>query len=118
MLKIAIILLAAPDTAEGTGRMANALTTAQEFQEAGDDVRLMFDGAGVTWVPRLTDADEKYSRLFEKVRPVVSGACLYCSRAYGVKDAVEASGVPFVSDFNDHPSLRTLVVDGFQVLTF
>jgi len=39
--------------------MANALTTALEFQEAGDEVQLMFDGAGVTWIPRLTDAEEK-----------------------------------------------------------
>ena len=118
MLKIAIILLAGQDTPEGAGRMANALTTTQEFQEAADDVRLMFDGAGVTWVPRLTDADEKYSRLFETVRPVMSGACLYCSRAYGVKDVIEQSGVPFVSDFKDHPSLRALIADGFQVITF
>jgi len=118
MLKIAIILLATQDTPEGTGRLANALTTTQEFQEAGDDVRLMFDGAGVTWVPRLTDPDEKYFRLFETVRPVVAGACLYCSRAYGAKDAIEQSGVPFVSDFKDHPSVRALVADGFQVITF
>ncbi len=55
--------------------MANALTTALEFHEAGDEVQLMFDGAGVTWIPRLRDAEEKYSRLFERVRPVVAGAC-------------------------------------------
>lgn len=68
--------------------------------------------------PGLTDADEKYFRLFEAVRPVVSGAFLYCSRAYGVKDAIEQSGVAFAADFKDHPSLRALVADGFQVITF
>jgi len=52
------------------------------------------------------------------VRPVMKGACLYCSRAYGVKDVIEQSGVPFVSDFKDHPSLRALIADGFQVITF
>ena len=80
MPKIAIILLAAQDTPEGTERMANALTTTLEFHEAGDAVRLVFDGAGVTWIPRLTDPAEKYSRLFENVRPAVTGACLYCAR--------------------------------------
>ena len=103
MLKIAIILLAAQDTPEGAGRMANALTTAQEFQEAGDDVRLTFDGAAVTWVPRLTDPDEKYFRLFETVRPVVSGACLYRSRAYGLKDAIEQSRGPVRLRFQGSP---------------
>jgi hypothetical protein len=118
MNKIAIILLAAADTPEGTGRMANALTTAKEFHDAGDEVALIFDGAGVTWIPALADSEHKYRRLFEDVGSVVRGACLYCSRAYGVKDAVESSGVPFLDDFRDHPSLRSLVNDGFEVITF
>lgn len=118
MPKIAIILLAAQDTPEGTGRMANALATTLEFHEAGDAVRLVFDGAGVTWVPRLTDPDEKYSRLFESVRPAVTGACLYCARAYGVKGAIDEAGVSLVSEFKDHPSVRGLIADGFQVITF
>ncbi len=49
---------------------------------------------------------------------MVAGACLYCARAYGVKDAVEEADVPFVSDFKDHPSVRGLVTGGFQVITF
>lgn len=118
MPKIAIVLLAAADTPEATGRMANALTTTREFHEAGDDVTLIFDGAGTTWIPVLADPEQKYHRLLEAVRPAIGGACLYCSRAYGVKDAVEAVGVPFLSDFHDHPSLRHLAVAGYQVITF
>jgi hypothetical protein len=118
MPKVAIILLAAADTPEGTGRMANALTTAKEFHDAGDEVALIFDGAGVTWIPPLTDPEHKYNKLYAGVRDAVRGACLYCSRAYGVKDEVEAAGVPFLDDFRDHPSLRSLVGDGYQVITF
>ena len=118
MTKIAIILLAAADTPEGTGRMANALTIVKEFHDAGDEVALIFDGAGVTWIPALADAEQKYHGMFEGVRDAVRGACLYCSRAYGVKDAVEAAGVPFLGDFRDHPSIRSLVNDGYQVITF
>ncbi len=40
MLRTAIILLAGQDTPEGSGRTAKALTATQEFQEAGDKVRL------------------------------------------------------------------------------
>ncbi len=118
MLKVAIILLAANDTPEATGRMANALTTTKEFQDAGDDVGLIFDGAGVTWIPTLGDEGHKYHRLLEQTRDSVRGACLYCSRAYGVKDQVEEFGVPFLEDFRDHPSLRELVADGYQIITF
>jgi len=111
------MLLAATGTPEGTGRMANALTTAKEFHEAGDEVQLIFDGAGTTWIPVLADTEHKYHRLLEGLRDV-SGACLYCARAYGVKDAVEEADIPFLDDFKDHPSLRALVTDGFQVVTF
>jgi hypothetical protein len=43
---------------------------------------------------------------------------VYCSRAYGVKDAVEAAGIPFLDEFRGHPSLRSLVASGHQVITF
>ena len=84
MLKLAIVLLAATDTPEATGRMANALTTTTEFLNAKDEVRLIFDGAGTTWIAVLADPGHKYNRLFDGVRDAVLGACLYCSRAYGV----------------------------------
>jgi hypothetical protein len=116
--KAAILLLAATDTPESTGRMANALTTTNEFHDAGDEVKLIFDGAGVTWIPVLADPQHKYHRLFEEVREVPAGACLYCSRAYGVKDGVEAAGIRFLDEFRDHPSLRALVAEGFHVITF
>jgi len=117
MPKLAVMLLAATETPEGTGRMANALTSAKEFHDAGDEVKLIFDGAATTWIPLLADSEHKYNRLFEGLRDV-SGACLYCSRAYGVKDAVADAGVSFADDFKDHPSLRALVTDGYQVITF
>jgi Pyridine nucleotide-disulphide oxidoreductase, dimerisation domain len=31
----------------------NALTTAKEFKEAGDEAIVIFDGAGTKWVPEL-----------------------------------------------------------------
>lgn len=118
MAKAAIVLLADSETPEGTGRMANALTTAREFAEAGDDVRVIFDGAGVKWVPVLLDEDHKYHRLFESVREHVVGACAYCARAYGVKDVIEESDIPLTAEYRDHPSIRTLIVEGYEVVTF
>lgn len=117
-MKTAIILFADTDTPEGMGRMANALTTAKEFKEAGDEVRVVFDGAGVKWVPALADPDHKYHRALEDIRDVVAGACAYCSRAFAVKDEVENSDVPLMDEYSGHPSVRTLMADGFQVVTF
>lgn len=117
-MQTAIILFADTDTPEGLGRAVNALTTAKEFKEAGDEVRVVFDGAGVKWVPALADPEHKYHRAFDDVRDVVSGACDYCSRAYGVKEEVESTDVSLMSEYSGHPSVRTLMADGFQVLTF
>lgn len=118
MAKVAIVLLAGTDTPGDTGRMVNALTTAREMGEAGDDVTVVFDGAGTRWIAELAGTDHKYSRLFEETRSAVAGACAYCSRAYGVRDEVEAAGVPLLREYADHPSLRRLIADGYQVITF
>ena len=118
MAKAASIVLADTDRAEGLGRVVNALTTAKEFKEAGDDAVVIFDGAGTKWVAELSREDHKYHGLFEDVRDVVGGACAYCSGAYGVKEQVEQAGVRLLDDFEGHPSLRTLIGDGYAVVTF
>jgi len=46
MPNAAVVPLADTTTAEGMGRMGNALTTAKEVTEAGDEARIIFDGAG------------------------------------------------------------------------
>ncbi len=78
---------------------------------------MIFDGAGTKWAAALS-GEHKYAGLLESVRDKVEGACEYCSGAYGVKDEVEAAGITLLSDFDGHPSLRGLIVDGYTVLTF
>jgi hypothetical protein len=117
MSKIAVMLLADTDTHEAMGRMANALTLAKEGKEAGDDVRLVLDGAGTKWAAELSKDDHKYHRLFEDVRDE-AGACVYCARAYGVKDAVAAAGIEMLDEYKGHPSVRQLISDGYEVVSF
>jgi hypothetical protein len=38
--------------------------------------------------------------------------------AYGVKERIEASGLPLTDQFKGHPSIKQLADAGFQVLTF
>jgi hypothetical protein len=114
----AVVLLADTETSEGMGRMTNALTTAREFREAGDEAKVIFDGAGTKWILELQNPDHKYHRLFEAVKDDIVGACAYCSRAYGVKDSVQAAGVPLLDEYDGHPSLHRFASQGYQVLTF
>jgi predicted peroxiredoxin len=118
MPKVGIVLLAGTDTPGDAGRMVNAFITAREAAEAGDEVTVVLDGAGTRWIAELAGTEHKYSRLFDDVKPRIAGACAYCSRAYGVKEQVEAAGIPLLRDYADHPSLRTLIADGYEVIPF
>ena len=115
--KIAIVLLADVTTPEGMGRMANALVTALECLTAGDAVKLVFDGAGTKWIGQLARPEHKYHELFESVRGSIAGVCRYCADAYKVPDEVTAAGLPLTDEFQGHPSLRSLVAGGYQVIT-
>jgi hypothetical protein len=118
MPKAAAVVFADTDRPEGLGRVVNAMTTVKEFKEAGDEATLIFDGAGTKWVGELSDEGHKYNQLYQEVRDVLAGACSYCASAYGVREQVEQSGVELLDEYSGHPSLRQLVQDGYQVLTF
>ncbi len=115
---VAIIVLADTESHADMGRVVNALETAKEFQEAGDTAVLIFDGAGTKWIGELANPDHRLHRSFESVRGAVSGACRFCAAAFGATDGARASGIPLLSEFEDHPSMRKLIVQGYHVITF
>lgn len=118
MTKVAILILADDETHGDMGRVTNALVTAQEFQEAGDEVRVIFDGAGTKWVPTLEDPDHQLHALYAAVEESVAGACAYCADAFEVQRDLEESAASLLKDNQGHPSVRDLVQDGYQVITF
>jgi hypothetical protein len=111
-------VLADTETHGDLARTVNALMMAKELVEAGDDVELIFDGAGTQWPGILADPDHKSHRLFEQVHGVISGACAFCSRAFDAEEGVRRAEVPFLEEYKGHPSIRRLIQDGRKVLTF
>lgn len=118
MAKAALIILADTDTHEALGRVANALITAKELKEEGDEVAVLFDGAGTKWVGELANPEHRAHGLFESVRDTVAGACSYCASAFGAREQVEASGVALLDEYAQHPSIRRFIAEGYQVVTF
>jgi hypothetical protein len=118
MEKIAVVILADIETHGDMGRVANALELAKEAKELGDELQIIFDGAGTRWVPQLHKGDSKLAPLYKAVADKVSGACEHCSGAFGVLEEVRATGVPLLAEYDKHPSLRKLIAAGFTVLTF
>ena len=118
MTSVAIVVLAGTEQHSDLARVLNALELTRECQVAGDTVELIFDGAGVSWIPLLADPEHKLHKVFTSVRESIAGACEFCAGAFDVKNEVRAADIPFLSEFEGHPSLRNRIVDGFQVITF
>ena len=118
MNKVAIIILAEKGSHEAMGRVANALEFAKEMKDHDDDVRIIFDGAGVTFIPELANEESKMNPLFKAVEDKIVGACKYCSKAFGVINEVRKTDVDLIAEYDDHPSLRKQVNEGYQIATF
>jgi hypothetical protein len=117
MTKAAVIILAGTEGHENVGRLVNGLETAREFVEAGDDVEVIFDGAGTQWIEQLEEPDNDYHDLYASVKDDV-GVCDYCTGAFGAEEAAHDAALVRFVDNDGHPSVRSLVGDGYEVMTF
>jgi len=118
MTKVAVFVFSDTDTNEGLGRVVNAMMTAKEFKKAGDETRLYFDGTGTKWPSILSKKDHIAHELYESVRDIAGGACLFCATAFGAKDSVQKCDVKLVNEFEQHVSVKKLVSENFQIMNF
>ncbi|MDF1548922.1 MAG: DsrE family protein [Bacteroidales bacterium] len=118
MTKIAIVVFSDTDTIEALGKVSNAFMLASEAIEHGDELKIIFEGAGAKWIGELEKEDHKLHGLYKGLKNNITGVCSFCAQAFGVKSQIEKAGVPLISEYKNHPSLRNLVVEGFQIITF
>lgn len=118
MQKVAIVVLAEVGSHEALGRVVNALEMAKELQDHGDEVKIIFDGAGVTWVPELEDESHDVHPLYKAVSGSIYGACRFCSKAFGVFKEVKNSEVELLDEYDEHPSLRNFIANDYSIVTF
>lgn len=118
MAKVVILILSEMEEHQDLGRVVNALQAAAEFKEAGDDVEVIFDGGGTVSAVTLANPEHRLHGLYKAVEDKVAGLCRYCARAFHVYEQAEALGLPFLAEYKQHPSLRSRVAAGYQVITF
>ncbi len=124
-MKLAIAILSDPKSGseESLGRLFNGLALAHDARTKGDDVAVLFAGAGTRWPGELTKLSHPARGLYDGVRDLVRGASCGCAEVFGATKGVEACGVPMLRD-NPLPStpglasLRDLVVQGYTVQVF
>ena len=124
-MKAAIVVLSDPksNTEEALGRVFNALASAYDFQQDGQEVRVLFQGTGTRWIGELTKIDHPAHDLYEAVKDTIAGVSCGCADVFGATEDVVKSGFEFIKDnavpkTTGLPSLRQLTEDGYTVLTF
>lgn len=124
-MKAAILVLSDPnsESEEALGRVFNALAVAYDFKQSGNEVSVLFQGAGTRWIKELGKPDNPVHGLFETVKDTVVGASSGCADVFGAAEEVKLSGFNLVSEnqvpgTSGLPSLQQLVSDGYTVLTF
>lgn len=117
MTKAALVVLAATDSHADLGRVFNALVAAKEFEQAGDEVSLIFDGAGTKWPGVLADSQHTAHQTYQEVSDVVAGACGFCAKAFEAEHSAGEAHVHLLDEFEGHPSFRSLVDRGYAVIT-
>ena len=113
MTKIAIVVFADINTMEAMGKVSNAFILASEAIEAGDELKIIFEGAGTKWIGEMGKTDHMLHQMYLGMKKHITGVCAYCAKAFGVKKA----GISLIDEYKNHPSLRNLFVEGFDVIT-
>ena len=124
-MKAAVIIMYDPksESEESLGRLFNALAAAYDFTNRGDEVTILFQGAGTRWAGELANRDHPAYELFTAVRDKVAGVSCGCADVFGAAEGVAACGLQLISDnpvpnTSGLPSLARLSSEGFDILTF
>lgn len=118
MPKVGIVILADGETPESQGRVVNALMVAREMKDADDDVTIVFDGAGTRAAGAFGNSSHDYNEVFEAVRDKVAGACDYCAGAFKATEDVQEAGIELLDEYKGHPSVKKLIDQGYEVVSF
>ncbi len=124
-MKAAIVVMSDPEANndEALGRVFNALGVAYDFKNHGDEVTLVFLGAGTRWAAQIANADHPLNALYKSVEDKVAGVSATCSDFFGAAGGAEQAGFAMLKDnaapgTAGLPSLRALAADGYQIMIF
>lgn len=124
-MKVNIIILSDPKkgSEEALGRVFNGLAAAYDFKQAGDDVSVVFQGAGTRWIGELNQQEHPAHELYEAVKDHIAGVSCGCADVFGGSEDAVKSGFDLIKN-NPIPgtsglsSLRNQLMEGATVLTF
>ena len=124
-MKAAIIILSDPasNSEEALGRLFNGLAAAYDFKQNGDEITIYFQGSGSRWAKYITDEAHPAHALYKAVEDKVAGVSSGCADVFGATSDVVESGFELIKGnavpgTSGLPSLRALMAEGYQIMTF
>ena len=120
-MKTAIVVLSDPKNGseESLGRVFNALATAYDYKNSGQEVSIIFQGTGTRWPEVLQEENHPAHELFNEVADKIEGVSCACADVFGADtsgyDLIKDNSVPKTTGLS---SFRKLQEDGFNILTF
>ena len=96
----AIVVFSDPKSGgeEALGRLFNALFLTLELKEKGDDVALIFQGAGSRWPAEIAQPAHPANALYHAVQEKVAGVCGGCADVFGATERAEKTGLSLVRE--------------------
>lgn len=116
--KVAVFIY--ESSAGDLSRAFRGLSTAKEFIQAGDDVKVIFDGSGVETIAAIVNSQHPLNGIYEAIRSNVEGACGFCaiSPSHNVKAKLDEVGIKLLTDNNGEASVRKYANAGYTILNF
>lgn len=100
MSKTAIVVFSDPKSGgeEALGRLFNAMFLTLELKDKGQEVALIFQGAGARWPAEVVKPQHPAHALYAAVQDKVAGVCGGCADVFGATEGAKATGLPLVRD--------------------
>lgn len=100
MSKTAIVVFSDPKSGseEALGRLFNAMFLTLALKDKGQDVALIFQGAGARWPAEITNPAHAAHVLYHAVADKVAGVCGGCADVFGATEGVKATGLKLVRE--------------------
>jgi hypothetical protein len=115
MKKVAIFVHASE---KEMGRAIHGLVYAQEIHDAGNKVKLIFDGEGTLWIGRFEDSSHPMNPLFKKVKELgLIEVCEFCAESFGATDDVKKANISSLNSNEGHASIANLIEEDYQIIT-
>ena len=98
---------------------AHVLLNALDMKERGLDVKVVIEGAATKMIASLSDPNQPFAELYERVKAanLIDCVCNACAAKMGALAAAESQGLPICGEMSGHPSLARYIQEGYRVIT-